>query len=140
MGECKAESYTVHHNGDDRYGIAYSETRYRMVDAETGKIVDDAQGYGYKTAQKAYAAWSYKHRDKRKDAATKAKEKQIRKWMNEHADFIDAMEEYAFEIEVKHSWEPEDKFNAAFVNKMLTDYHLKPDFTAAELLRVWRKS
>ena len=26
--------------------------------------VDDAQGYGYKSAQKAYAGWAYKNRDK----------------------------------------------------------------------------
>lgn len=140
MSEYKAESYQVHHSADEKYGIAYSETRYRIVDAETGEIVDDAHGYGYKTAQKAYAAWSYKHRDKRKDAAKKAKEKHIRKWMSEHTDFVEAMEEYAFEIEIKHSWGPGDKFNASFVSKMLTDYHLKPDFTAADLLRVWRRS
>ena len=29
------------------------ETRYYIVDVNTGEVLDDAQGYGYKTAQKA---------------------------------------------------------------------------------------
>lgn len=34
--------------------------RYVVVDAATGEIVDDAQGYGYKSAQNAYRAHAYK--------------------------------------------------------------------------------
>ena len=36
--------------------------RYAIKDIETGEIVDDAQGYGYRSAQKAYAGWAYKNR------------------------------------------------------------------------------
>ena len=43
------------------------EIRYAIKDMESGEIVDDAQGYGYKSAQKAYAGWSYKNRDKSRD-------------------------------------------------------------------------
>jgi hypothetical protein len=32
-----------------------------MMDTETGEILDDAQGYGFKTPQKAYAAYHYKY-------------------------------------------------------------------------------
>ena len=35
-------------------------TRYRIVSTETGEVLDDAQGYGYTTAQKAYAGYGYK--------------------------------------------------------------------------------
>ena len=35
--------------------------RYVVTDALTGKVLDDAQGYGYKTAKNAWAAWSYKN-------------------------------------------------------------------------------
>ena len=31
---------------------------YMLIDADTGEIVDDAQGYGYHTKQKARAAFS----------------------------------------------------------------------------------
>ena len=43
-----------------------AERRYVIKDMESGEIVDDAQGYGYKSAQKAYAGWAYKSRDKSK--------------------------------------------------------------------------
>lgn len=35
---------------------------YIVVDTETGEVLDDAQGYGYKTANKAYAAYFWKNR------------------------------------------------------------------------------
>ena len=38
------------------------ETRYRIVSTATRKVLDDAQGYSYKTAQKAHAAYTYKKR------------------------------------------------------------------------------
>ena len=42
----------------------YFEKRYVLVDTETGEIVDDAQGYGYRTAYGAHKAygWKQKHR------------------------------------------------------------------------------
>lgn len=39
----------------DTYG------RYMLVNENTGEILDDAQGYGYRSPQKAHAAWNYKH-------------------------------------------------------------------------------
>lgn len=38
------------------------EKRFVIVDRETGEILDDAQGYGYKTPKKAYAAFYYLNR------------------------------------------------------------------------------
>ena len=36
------------------------EKRYIVVDQETGEVLDDAQGYGFRTKRKAYAAYTYK--------------------------------------------------------------------------------
>lgn len=114
-----------------------SEMRYRIVSTETGEILDDAQGYGYKTAQKAYAAYAYKTRDKSKDKERSAKKKHIKQWMKDHKSFVRDMDRTAFEI-AKGSWGPDDKFDASLVKEMLSDYGLSPDFTANELLKVWR--
>ena len=53
--------------GKHNYAVVKSATlsspydpRYIVVDAETGKTLDDANGYGYKSAQKAHAAFGYK--------------------------------------------------------------------------------
>ena len=58
-----ADYNVVPFSGRDPY-----ERRFQIVDAETGEVLDDAQGYGYKSPQKAHAAWGYKNRDKSKDA------------------------------------------------------------------------
>ncbi|EGP5496618.1 hypothetical protein ACPTF9_12250 [Enterococcus faecium] len=36
------------------------DERYVMVNLETGEIVDDCRGYGYRTKQSAYACFGYK--------------------------------------------------------------------------------
>lgn len=113
------------------------ETRYRVVSADTEKILDDAQGYGYRTIQKAYAGYGYKTRDKSKDAEKTAKAKEIKAWLKAHHGFSEFMSQIAFEI-AKGSWGPDDKFDAKLVQQMLDEQELKPDFTAAELLKVWK--
>lgn len=96
--------------------------RFCIIDTETGEIVDDAQGYGYKTAQNAYKAWGYKNRDKSKDAEKEEKRKLVRNWMKEHKAVIRTLETYEFEIECKGSWGPRDHFNAEFVRKQLEEW------------------
>ncbi|MBQ9434249.1 MAG: hypothetical protein IJU26_08545 [Synergistaceae bacterium] len=43
------------------------DKRYVVVDKDTGEVLDDAKGCGYKTAQKAHAAYAYKTRNRSKD-------------------------------------------------------------------------
>ncbi len=148
MSSYKAEPYkvTTHHDAvtdetapwDSMPAFDTTETRFRIVSIETGEVLDDAQGYGYKTAQKAYSAYGYKIRDKRKDRGKHAKMKHIKKWMQSNKDFVEAMDVTAFEIS-KGSWGPDEKFNAKTVKEMLESSGLEPDFTAGELLRVWQK-
>ena len=115
------------------------DKRFVVIDSESGAVLDDAQGYGYKTPQKAHAAWAYKNRSRDKLKAQKEKERSIKAWMNDHKDFVKAMDVYSFEI-IKGSWGPDEHFNAAFVSKMLKEYGYEIDFSAAELLRVWGKT
>ena len=116
----------------DNYDI-----RYVVVDKDTGEVLDNAQGYGYRTVQAAYKAWAYKTRDRSKDKEKAQRRKEIRSWMKQHKGFVEAMDTFAFEI-AKGSWGAEDKFDAKFVKKMLKDNGIAPDFTAGELLKVWR--
>ncbi|MGM0229070.1 hypothetical protein IGJ28_001132 [Enterococcus sp. AZ091] len=37
------------------------DDRYVMVDTETGEIVDDCRGFGFKSKQAAYACFGYKY-------------------------------------------------------------------------------
>lgn len=121
---------------DDRLSEPY-EPRFVVIDEESGQVLDDAQGYGYKSAQKAHAAWAYKNRDRSKDAEKKAKERAIRAWLKEHKDFAAIMEDEAF-LTAKGEYGPDARFGAKAVKDLLKEAGLQPDFTAGELLRVWR--
>ena len=79
-------------------GDQYRGKRFAIVDIDSGEVLDDAQGYGYKTAQKAHAAWVYKHRDTSKDRERAAKRQHIVGWLKKHKDFRELMDQIAFEI------------------------------------------
>lgn len=57
----KAESYEVLVPGIPKH----KEIRYRIINEENGSVLDDAQGYGYKSAQNAYKAFGYKTKTKK---------------------------------------------------------------------------
>ena len=114
------------------------DKRFVIIDKDTKEILDDAQGFGYKSAKKAYAAYHYKNRDKSKNLNKQNKELIIRKWMNEHKNFVQSMDSISFEI-TKGAWGPDAKFDTAFVSRMLKEYKLQTDFTAKELLKAWKK-
>ncbi len=124
---------------ETEYDRERTERRYAIVDTETGEVLDDAQGYGYKTAQKAYAAYSYRTRDRSKDRERAERERTIAAWMKENKGFVREMDAAAFEI-LKGSCEPGIKMNAALVKEMLEEngYAGLP-FTAGQLLAYWRK-
>lgn len=115
------------------------EMRYCIVSTDTGEVLDDAQGYGYKTAQKAYSAYAYKTRDKSKDKERAAKKKHIEQWMKDNKSFVRLMDDYAFQI-AKGAMAPNDKFDAKFIKDLLKEQGLETDFTASELLKVWRNT
>lgn len=115
------------------------ERRFVIVDTETGEIVDDAQGYGYTTPQKAYAGWSYKNRDRSKDKEKAEKEQLIARWLKENKQFERALDKMAFEI-WKGGWGPDAKMDAGTVRKMLQGSGYKDlPFTPKELLNYWDK-
>ena len=111
------------------------EPRYVVVDFNTGAILDDAQGYGYKTPQKAHAAWGYKNRTPAQKAAQESAKKAVHKWAKEHRDFMNDMEDLAFRI-AKGSYGPDDKFDAKLIAECLKEWGITDlPFTAAELLK-----
>ena len=115
------------------------DNRYVIVNTATGEVVDDAQGYGYKTKQKAHAAYGYKHRDMSKDKEIKKREAIIRRWTKEHPDFIRLMDDIAFDI-AKGSYGPNKTFNAKLVKEMLAENGYKNlPFKPGELMRYWKK-
>ena len=112
------------------------EKRYCVVDANTGEILDDAQGYGYRTQQKAYAAYGWKTRDQSKDKERQARKQHIKNWMKQNKAFMKLLDEIAFEI-CKGSGDPDDRIDAKLIKSLWKEHNLNPDFTASEFLKIW---
>ena len=111
--------------------------RFIVVDEETGEILDDAQGYGYRSVKGAYAALAWKasgnldkprtaedKKRERKQAKVRAKEKKrerIRNWLKNRP---------SFNAEI-----------GDFIDRMLkAENDPKIDFTAGELMYVWKQN
>ena len=135
----KAISIIVTQKPRTEYDSETREKRYVIIDTESGEIVDDAQGYGYKTAQKAYAGWSYKNRDKSKDKEKAEKERIIARWLRENKKFVRLLDSVAFDIQTRQ-WEYEDKVDAKLVRSLLKENGFTNlPFSAGDLLRYWDK-
>ena len=116
-----------------------TDKRYVIIDTLTGEVLDNAQGYGYKSERKAYASYSYKTRDKSRDKEKALKASQIKKWLDENKDFSEALETYAFEA-AKTSPSGQSKVDLNLIKALLKASRLKTDFTPSEILRCWLKN
>lgn len=110
------------------------DPRYAIMDEETGEILDDAQGYGYKTPQNAYSAYSYKTRDKSKDKEKKAKNYAIKQFIKSHKGMVSEIEELEF-LSAKCG----EKFGAKEMKQYLETNMIETEFTPSEILKVIRK-
>ena len=113
---------------DDNIKAILSETlskeydnRYVIVDTETGEVLDDANGYGFKSQKAAYKAFWYKNRTKEENKNYNNKKKNVKLFLKEHKYIKKDFEQFAFEIQ-KGSWGPNDKVNTNLV-KMILDNH-----------------
>ena len=86
----KAVAYEVRHEPEDEYDFGYSETRYRLVNMDTGEIVDDAQGYGYKTAAGAHRAYGYKSMPKSRKRKIASVKERARRFREDNPSFVDS--------------------------------------------------
>ena len=115
----KATAYTV--RNDD-----YPETRYRIVDVETGEILDDAQGYGYKTARKAYAGYGYKNKNHSKPTAER--------WLNKHSDLKEDLLDATFQLA---KYDENAKLDLDTIEDLLKKHKLESEISSKELLTYW---
>lgn len=111
------------------------DVRFVIMDTLTGEIVDDAQGYGYKSAQKAHAAWNYKTKDKSRRRTEEKTKARVKKWCEMHADFMTNLEDTAVCI-AKGSYGSTTKFNTKTIEEALKQAgYIDLPFTAYDLLR-----
>lgn len=89
----KIESY-------DQYRPIYMDNgRYVIEETKSGKIMDDCQGYGYKTKESAWKGFKYKYKTQEeldKHNEMNRKQEIADKWFSEHPDFLNFFDEMVF--------------------------------------------
>ena len=108
------------------------DRRYVVVDAATGAVIDDAQGYGYKTAQNAHRAHAYKSVSPAKKRQHVAIKKSVRRRCVEHSYFMGDIKQARF-----YAMKDGDTFTEADRSALLKERSLEPPFTVKELMRHW---
>lgn len=113
-------------------GCESEETRYAIAD-DNGNIVDDAQGYGYKTSKSAAKAMWWKFKDGKKKASKQAA------WWRQHKDLFAEIQKF-LEINFKEIMRGEltqadvdeqlkaiakDQFKIELADEMLSFLHRK---------------
>lgn len=87
-----------------------------LINADTGEIVDDAQGYGYKTAQKAHAAYAYQHRTPKQAKAHKKNQQLNKAFLKAHKGFDNGWAEVCLDC-YKNGEEPTYQDFKSLVNQ-----------------------
>lgn len=71
--------------------------RFCIIDTDTGVVFDDAQGYGYKTAQNAHKALSYKQRSKEEFEKERNIENAVKNFCKSHSSFENDIDDALFQ-------------------------------------------
>jgi hypothetical protein len=108
------------------------DRRYVVVDEATGEILDDAQGYGYRTAQNAHRAYSYKSMPPKQKSQPNAVERKVERWCAAHKEFMGHLEQAMF-----YAMKDGDSFTKADVEQLLSEHSLELPFPTQDLMRHW---
>lgn len=114
------------------------DNRFIIINIHTGEILDDAQGYGYKTIKKAFAAFYYKKNNKKSDAKKKkALKRTIERWLDKNEDFKDDIEYWLIQIIAKGCTDV--VLNEGTVSDLLKAHNIElKSFSIKQLLEYFR--
>ena len=113
------------------------DKRFVIIDTATGELLDDAQGYGYKSAQKAYAAYGYKTCSPKKNS----QEQKIKAWWKKHKSLRQILEDaefYAWKDSCGEESLTTKDFKEILESEPKIDIDTLPA-TPSEMLRVWKR-
>lgn len=124
MGNIKVVESSALSRGRDR--------RFVVIDEVTGEVLDDAQGYGYKTAQNAHRAYGYKSATPKQKKARDGLKRRVREWIAENRAVVRDIEDEAF-----YSLKDGEEFTHARIKEIIAEHGVEMPFTVAEFLRHW---
>ena len=83
----------------DGFTEKHTETRFIVIDEETGEVLDDAQCYGYKSAANAHRGYSYHKKPKKQQDAIKRQKKTAKRWLDKHPEVADSINDMFLQAE-----------------------------------------
>lgn len=108
------------------------DTRYVVIDEDTGKILDDADGYGYKTKQNAHRAYGYRSASPAVKKRREQTKKAVREWCIANKTVVKDLSDEAF-----YAAKDGESFDAENVKRYLRQNGIEMPFTVQEFLRYW---
>lgn len=114
---------------DQSLGDEY-EKRYIVVDSETGEVLDNAQGYGYKSVQNAYKCFGYKSKHKNTKLHSRKTKELVKGFIKKHEDIFENLSEIMF-ISLKDG----DEFSDEDIKNYLKENNIELPFSFAEFKR-----
>jgi hypothetical protein len=108
------------------------DRRYVVVDEATGEVLDDAQGYGYKSAQNAHRAYSHKSMPPKKKRQREAVKRQVERWCAGHKEFMQHVDQAML-----YALKDGENVTEADVRAILTEHGLELPFAVKDLMRHW---
>lgn len=106
------------------------KNKFIVIDKETGKILDDAQGYGYKTVRNAYVCFAYKNMNKEQKKGYEKRKQEIAIWIKTHSEFMNE-----FECEMVDAMKNNEQFTEKDIQRMLIRDGYDKEITAKEILK-----
>ena len=108
------------------------DKRYVVIDEATGEVLDDAQGYGYKSAQNAHRAFSYMSMPPKKKRERDAAKRRVERWWAEHEEFMQHVDEVML-----YACKDGENVTEADVGAILTEHGLELPFSITDLMKHW---
>lgn len=108
------------------------DRRYVVVDEATGEVLDDAQGYGYKTAQNAHRAHACKSRPPKKKRQRDAAKRRVQRWCGQHPEVVQHFDQATF-----YAMKDGENVTVADVLAILAEHGLELPFPVEDLMKHW---
>lgn len=119
-----------------RYDLPKEEPRYHVIDKETGEVIDNCDGHGYYTYEKAYNGFKFKNSSNYMNLRRQKRIERVNRLTDKYPDFAMAMDR-AF-LGDNPPWESLKEVSVEQVDALRKEYKVNSDLNANQILDAWK--
>lgn len=112
---------------------SHGESRWRVVEKETGKVLDDAHGWGYKSKRNAHIGWRLANRSREEVEAENNRRRAVREWLVLQEELLMAFDEGSL-----YAAREGMDFDASSVGALLKALEIETEFNPREIFNAWK--